>query len=224
MYQSRRVAVVPLIGALLCVCFLVAAKGVTVQTAATSGRAVAADPPVIITDAAAVMHDTTYPSPHGHGYFCSSTLQTPYPCGDASEPFASNANLFDWFEGHYTGPSPRTEYGKSTITGSHDCGVRHCATTDVTYDPPVGMKSMKSGCGTWWWPPSWCWGDIFGAIWDFFLGPCLTGALDGFIGTASGQVIVNLLNRGGQVFVDTWGYVAIAFGNCVINVMHKATG
>lgn len=223
MLLHRRAAILPLIGVLLCAGFVVVARASTVP-AGGSGHAVVAQRP-IITEVSSVLHDATYPSPHGHGYFCSSTLATPYQCGDADTPYTDNPTFYRWQRGHYSGPSWRTSYGQATIVGFHDCGPRHCPTVDVSYHPPARTTAdPMHDCGSIWNPLSWCWSDIFGSIWDDFLGPCLTGALDGFIGTASGQVIVNLLNRGGQVFMDPWGYVAIAFGNCLVNVIHKAAG
>jgi hypothetical protein len=202
---------------------MVADRGITVHTTTTAGHAVVAAKAAA--EFTAITPDTTYPAPHGHGYFCSNTLATPYPCGDADTPYTDDPTFFRWQRGHATGPSPRTAYGNDLITGFHDCGERHCPTTSLSYEPPAfGPRGARPhDCGAVWFEPwTYCWGDIFGAIWDYFLQPCLTGALDGFVGTASGQIIINILNRGGQVFMDPWGYVAVAFGSCIVNVMHKS--
>jgi hypothetical protein len=57
--------------------------------------------------------------------------------------------------------------------------------------------------------------SAWNAIWD----NCLSGATAGVVGTASGTTIINLLARGGKIFVGPAGYAAIAIGGCVVNLL-----
>jgi hypothetical protein len=72
---------------------------------------------------------------------------------------------------------------------------------------------------SWYNPFSWNWGHILGGTWNAIWSHCLSGASQGVVGTASGTLTINLLARGGAVFVGPGGYAAIAIGGCVVNLL-----
>lgn len=81
---------------------------------------------------------------------------------------------------------------------------------------PDGMMHPDS----WYNPASWDWGGILGSVWDRVISRCLSGAQAGVVPAASGTLIVNIIARGGKVFVGPEGYAAIAVGGCVMGVFY----
>ncbi len=93
----------------------------------------------------------------------------------------------------------------------------------IPADCPQGVPTAVPGVGrvvplSWYNPFSWDWGHILSSTWNTIWDNCLKGATEGVVGTASGATIVNLLARGGKVFVGPYGYAAIAVGGCVVNM------
>lgn len=101
--------------------------------------------------------------------------------------------------------------GPSLVSLSVQCPIGVKTMSVVT---PDGMMHPDS----WYNPTSWDWGSILGATWNNIVKKCLGGAATGLVGTASGTLIVNLIARGGKVFVGPYGYAAIAVGGCVVAV------
>jgi hypothetical protein len=109
--------------------------------------------------------------------------------------------------------SPVTDQGRpTTTTGLSTGGTQPDATCQTV---PLGMIQPDS----WWNPASWSWGKILGNTWSAIWNNCLSGAVKGTVGTASGALIVNLILRGGKVFLGPEGYAAIAISGCVVDLL-----
>ena len=153
----------------------------------------------------------------------------------------SLAEARSYIVGRWTsGPNSYTRWQRIQITGSHkDLCFNFYDIDDVMHqyvDPtkaqPATALRVLVGCPqsagaaavpsitprSWYNPFSWDWGHIMSSTWNAIWDNCLKGATEGVVGTASGTTIVNLLARGGKVFVGPYGYAAIAIGGCVVNL------
>jgi hypothetical protein len=126
-------------------------------------------------------------------------------------------------QGRVLGPNAYTQYGRATIAGWSVSGKYTRVSLKTAYVSPLGVRlNPGSGLATpnsWYNPGSWDWGHILGSTWNGIWNNCAKGSLTGVVGTASGTLIVNLLVRGGAVFVGPEGYAAIAIGGCVVNLV-----
>jgi hypothetical protein len=91
--------------------------------------------------------------------------------------------------------------------------------TTCTIPPGVVSRDASIHPDSWYNPASWNWGHILSKTWNAIWNHCLSGATQGVVGTASGTLVINLLARGGKVFVGPEGYAAIAIGGCVVNLV-----
>lgn len=138
----------------------------------------------------------------------------------------TGVELRHWAVGRSLGPNVHTDWGKLTITGftylrttAHGARIWRtnkdtCGARCLSPVGPAGVAYPNS----WYNPASWDWGGIFGKIWDKITA-CDHGALVGFVGTASGAVLVNLLAHSPVIYVGPYNYAAVMIGGCLIAAM-----
>jgi hypothetical protein len=130
----------------------------------------------------------------------------------------------------YVGPSAYTQYGVEHIYGYTAVGatgfahprfhvgwVSPATLMAARTVQPVGPSGPVIGAYSWYNPASWDWGHIMGSAWNSFWDGCVRHGSKAVASTASVTVIVNLMARGGAIYVGPYGYAAVAVGGCLVN-------
>lgn len=163
-----------------------------------------------------------------------SSAVTPYQVPPPDPQYSATVpQVLKYVTGKKIGPSVYTEYASFIITGFYkDSTGRYvrtrsgvsCNICTTALTPQTAPNSLGSGPvmqpNSWYNPASWDWGHILGTAWNATWNGCLKGSLTGLVGSAGGTLMVNLIARGGKVFVGPYGYAAIAVGGCIVAALN----
>ena len=166
---------------------------------------------------------------------------TAVPVSASTDPIKGTQHHVTYWINHETGAEldwwlpGGTPTGEAYINHFHKgASGRYTSVNDVYRDAPQPTLTRKQArelreemiaagismnLPSWANPLGWDWLGMIGWVWTTIIDKCLTGALQGVVGTASGTLIVNLMMRGAKLYVGPWGYAALAIGGCTVGLI-----
>jgi hypothetical protein len=144
----------------------------------------------------------------------------PVPPGGASRVSVAQAMIA--LKGKTVGPNRYTANGRAVIAGWRKSGRYEVPVLRTTFPGVVALTPLPARSispNSWYNPTTWDWRHLLGATWNTIWSRCLKGALKGVVGSASGALLVNLVARGGKLFIGPWGYAAVAIGGCTADAV-----